>query len=217
MYNRVIGLVAFILCIFVAILGSGIFLIGLMEPGSVENPWIPFVFAIMFAFFGFKAKRELKVQKQQKQLKEERGIIVDSSLIHVEGLPIAEKTSCYVYVTANSLVVEGGGITFNLDLDQIRAAEVKTDVEIANIVYSSAAQGIVGELISGQTGLAIGLRVRSKEKRSYTYYLIINYIDSSGKIASLLLEGGNVSDTAFKISRAIQPLIVNNFGTTVQL
>lgn len=201
MYNRVIRLVAFILCIFVSILGLGVFLIGLMKPGSVENPWIPLVFAIMFAFFGFKAKRELKVQKQQKQLREERGIIVDSRLLHVEGLPIAEKTSCYVYVTANSLVVDGGGITFNLDLDQIRAAEVKTDVEIANIVNSSAIRGTV----------------RSREKRSYTYYLIINYIDSSGEIASLLLEGGSVSDAAYKISRAIQPLIVNNFGTTVQL
>lgn len=83
---------------------------------------------------------------------------------HVEGLPLGEGTLCNLSVTQDKLVIDGGGTDFNINNSQIRAVEVKTDTEIANIVHSSAAKGIAGGLLFGPIGLIVGSRATSKEK-----------------------------------------------------
>ncbi|MCR8660352.1 hypothetical protein [Paenibacillus endoradicis] len=139
-------------------------------------------FVILGSLLKTKTQGLVDLEKHRQQL----GIIETTSVHHVEGLPISEKTRCQVTLYNDKLVIEGGGINFNLHHSQITALEIKTDVEIANIVHSSALKGITGGLLFGPIGLMVGLKVTNKEKKTLHNYLIINYINSNNEVAALL-------------------------------
>lgn len=174
-------------------------------------------FTLIFFLLGYFLKVQSKYSADIKEKNEELGIIASSLLHHVEGLPIAEKTQCIVSITPEMLIIEGGGTDFNISTIQIRAAEVKTDTEIANIIHSSAAKGIAGGLLFGPIGLVVGSRAKSKEKKTNTYFLIINYTNSAGEIAAIMFDGGNSPFSVQKIASKLKPLIANNPKQTVQL
>lgn len=155
-------------------------------------------------------------QKAKKQMRENK-ISAQVLLHHVEGLPLSEKTQCQVSVTDTGLVINGGGTDFKIDATQIRATEVKTDTEIANIVKSSAAKGIAGGLLFGPIGLVVGARATSKEKKTNTYYLIINYTNVAGELTALMFDGGNNPFAAQKVANKLRPIIIDNPKQTVQL
>lgn len=193
-----------------------IFIISLS--GSViEGRWIAFTLMLVFLLGGILVKGTSKVAKEKKEHKKALGVIAISKLYHVEGLQLAENTSCEVSVTPEQIIVEGGGTTFNLNITQIRAAEVKTDVEIANIVHSSAVKGIAGGLLFGPIGLVVGARAKSKTKKSYSYYLIINYTNSAGELAAMLFTSESSPLPSTRIANKIKPAISNNPKLSVQL
>ncbi len=166
-----------------------------------------------------KRKKRKELKDKQKESKEKgTEILAKISVHHVEGLPISEKTSCKLVLTSNNLSIIGGGTNFNIAISQLKAAELKTDKEIANIVHSSAVKGIAGGLLFGPIGLVVGARATSKEKKTYKHYLILNYINSTGELAAIMF---NVSDwdtlQARKIVEKAKSLIVNNPVATVQL
>lgn len=143
--------------------------------------------------------------------------LADASMHHVEGLPVAEKTLCTLSLHPEKVTVVGGGTEFNINLSQIRAAEIKTDVEIAHIVNSSAAKGIAGGLLFGPIGLVVGARATSKEKRTATFYFILNYTNSAGEVAAIMFDAGHSGSAAQKIVNKLKPLIKVNPKQTVQL
>lgn len=136
---------------------------------------------------------------------------------HVEGLPLAEKTHCSLNLDGERLIVSGGGSEFTLNLSQIGAAEIKTDVEIAHIVSSSAAKGIAGGLLFGPIGLVVGSRAKSKEKRTATPYLIINFTNSENELSAMMFEGSLDPIGLKKFVTKIKPLIASNPIKQVQL
>lgn len=175
------------------------------------------VVTLIFAFLGNALRVRTQPLSDTHYSKEDQGILATSALDHVEGLPIGEGTLCNLSVTQDKLVIDGGGTDFNIQNSQIRAVEVKTDTEIANIVHSSAAKGIAGGLLFGPIGLIVGSRATSKEKRTNTYYLIINYTNSKGEMAAIMFDGGSTANSAHKITRMLRPLIVDNPKQSVQL
>lgn len=195
------------------------FLMGLFIP-ELEGSWIAGIVAIVFFIPGIfvkgKSKHKVEREKHKEELKQ-RGVIASSNLHHIEGLPLAEKTLCNIHVTPDLLIVEGGGTTFELKNSQIRAAEVKTDTEIANIVHSSAVKGIAGGLLFGPIGLVVGARATNKKQTTYTYYLIINFANSDGELTALMFDGGSSPFNAQRISNKLHPILQNNPKAIVQL
>jgi len=169
----------------------------------------------LIIFLGVAIPRKAKRERQQ--LLDARGILETSNAHHLEGLPIAEKTYCQLNLHDDWLVIDGGGVNFSLAIHQITAIEVKTDVEIANIVHSSAAKGIVGGLLFGSIGLVVGSRATNKEKRTLHYYLIINYINSSGEIAAMLFADDATPHLTSRLVAKIQPLLIGKQAQTVRL
>ncbi|ETT55185.1 hypothetical protein BSK66_31300 [Paenibacillus odorifer] len=184
---------------------------------ETEGKGVAIVMTLICFFLGFVIKTQSKQAEEIKQKNEELGIKATALLHHVEGLPISEKTQCKVAVTRDGISIIGGGTEFNITNSQIRAAEVKTDTEIANIVHSSAAKGIAGGLLFGPIGLVVGSRAKSKEKRTSTYYLIINYTNTAGEVAALMFDEGTTSFASQKIVSKLKPVIVNNPIHSVQL
>jgi len=138
-------------------------------------------------------------------------------LLHIEGLPLAEKTRCSVELVYGELRINGGGADFKLQLNQIGAIEVKTDVEIAHIISSSATKGIAGGLIFGPVGAIVGSRAKSKEVRKATPYLVVNYVNSEGTLSAMLFDASLDPWSLNKFLRVIQPMVSNNPRHQVQL
>lgn len=134
---------------------------------------------------------------------------------HVKGLPIAEKTRCKISVFQGSIVISGGGVNFSINTPQITAAEVKTDVEITNVIDSIS--GKTRERMFGGKGQIFEARVGSKEKRAYNYHLVINYVDSHNRISSLRFDGGERIYGVLKIADAIKKQTADNQIRNVQL
>ncbi|WP_410768116.1 hypothetical protein [Fontibacillus sp. BL9] len=216
---KVIKKLASALLIILAFIYLIIFIIGIFTP-MTENVGLAGILAVVFAIAAMLINRKPTYKAERVKLSEELkglGVIVSSPLHHIQGLPLAEKTQCNVHVTPHLLIIEGGGTTFELKMNQIRAAEVKTDVEIANSVHSSAAKGIAGGLLFGPVGAMVGARATNKKQTTFTYYLIINFENSQGETAALLFDGGNMPLKAQRISNKLYPFLKQNPKVTVQL
>lgn len=180
---------------------------------------------IMYVLFTWSFKKiisfllsDKKKNQKEKENQKELGILAQVSVHHIEGLSIAGKTFCELTLTLEKLNIVGGGTNFSIAISQLRTAEIKTEKKIANIVHSSAVKGIVGGLVFGPIGLVVGSRATSKEKRIYTHYLILNYINSTGELAAIMFEVDDEDEfKALNIVDKIMPLIINNTATTVQL
>lgn len=211
-----------ILSSFLFVLSFGffvIFVIGLFD-SALESSWIGLVLAVVLFFVGYvikgKSRAQIRAQVERESLREQ-GVIATSKLHHIEGLPLGESTQCHVSVTPTSLIIDGGGTKFTVNISQIRAAEVKTDVEIANIVHSSAAKGIAGGLLFGPIGLVVGSRATNKVKKTFNYYLIINFVNSNGELSAMMFDGGNIPLQAQRISNSLGKFIKNTKKEIVQL
>ncbi|MEC0234463.1 hypothetical protein P4H71_09005 [Paenibacillus kribbensis] len=130
-----------------------------------------------------------------------------ATLSHVNGLPLAENTICQLNVVSDKLTIVSGSSEFKLNLDQLRAADYKMDVEISQIVESSALKGMAGGLLFGPVGAIIGSMPGSKEKRAVTGYLILNYLRSNGELASLLFSDEAKSLEAARFIDNLRPLL----------
>ncbi|MEK4452809.1 MULTISPECIES: hypothetical protein [unclassified Paenibacillus] len=191
------------------------FTIFLFVKPDVNGGTIGVVFTLIFFALGYFLR--VKPHNHLDSNDDKNEFLVTSALDHVEGLPLGEGTLCNLSVTQDKLVIDGGGTDFNINNSQIRAVEVKTDTEIANIVHSSAAKGIAGGLLFGPIGLIVGSRATNKEKRTNTHYLIINYTNSNGEMAALMFDGGHTAASAQKITHKLRPIITNNPKQSVQL
>lgn len=192
-----------------------IFIISLNDP-AIEGGGLGLLLMAICVGLGIVAKPKSKSKSRKQQLQED-GVLAHANLSHVEGLPISEKTTCNLYVKNNELIIDGGGTEFKILNSQLRAAEVKTETEIANIVHSSATKGIAGGLIFGPIGLVVGARATNKEKKTRNYYFIINYEKFNGELAAMMFDSGMNPLPAQKIKSKLNPVLFEQPKRTVQL
>ncbi|MFC6333787.1 hypothetical protein ACFP56_14255 [Paenibacillus septentrionalis] len=170
---------------------------------------------VLIIFFGIRIS--INAKKKRQQFYSERGILETSSAHHLHGLPIAEKSQCVITLYNDRVSIEGGGTTFNILLSQLLAVEIKTDIEIAHQVHSSAAKGIAGGLLFGSVGAVVGSRATSKKVRTVENYLILNFKNSSGEIAAIVFQDDISNGHTRKLIRLLQPMIKTNEQHIVQL
>ncbi|GAA0135345.1 hypothetical protein YSY43_21850 [Paenibacillus sp. YSY-4.3] len=173
-----------------------LFMLDVLIP-ELEDGGIFIIIAVVFFVGGLlvKGKSKAALARQAKKMELKKlGLIVSTKLHHVAGLPITQYTYCDLYLTKDNLTVVGGGTTFNLAIHQIRAVEVKTDIEMTQIIT-------LGEIVRGKA----------------EYYLNINYSNSFGGISTLMFNGGRINWKVNKIANKIKPLITENNFEAVQL
>lgn len=205
-FKRIVAGILFVVCL-VAIL-----IIVTVPEKATENIAPAVVSLIVGVFLWISSNKKPKEKKEKKENNPK-----PIQVLHVEGLPLAEKTLCSLSLVDNTLVISGGGSEFVLNTSQIGAAEVKTDVEIAHIVTSSAAKGIAGGLLFGPIGLVVGSRAKSKEKRTATPYLILNYTNSEGVLSSMLFEASLNMWGLNKFLNNLRSIISNNPKQKIQM
>lgn len=134
------------------------------------------IFCIILLVIGGVLFFKRTPSKAEKELGFEQKNCSISSVQHMAGLPIAEGVSCALSVKKGFLDVEGGGVSYKLDLSKVTDAEVKTDVEIGQAYVSSIGGAVGGALLFGPLGAMVGGRAKKKETKSVEHYIIITYL-----------------------------------------
>ena len=127
-----------------------------------------------------KEKREERQRQRRETWKRYQRSL--SNLLHIAGLPLAEGVSCCASIQDELLTIQGGGITFQLGLDKIAGAQVKTETEIQRAYVSSIGGAVAGAWLFGTLGAIIGGRVKKKETETTDFYLIVTYQKEGGEI-----------------------------------
>jgi hypothetical protein len=99
----------------------------------------------------------------------------------IEGLPVPQNTSLNIKLTPNGLSIIGNGQEFEIEVSKLTLLDVKSDVEMEKIVQQSAPGMIIGAVTFGLIGAMVGGRVKTKEKRVVSHFLIINYQSDESK------------------------------------
>lgn len=123
----------------------------------------------------------------------QKGAVAGATLPLLAGLPLAENTTCHLFVTESELIIEAQSQVFKVAISKIIAAQAKTDLEIQQEVTSSAGKAIAGALFFGPVGAIIGARTKTKKHSVITTYLIINYYSQSGETAVLAFQGADAA------------------------
>lgn len=190
---RVLRLICATILFILAAVFFILFMLDILIP-ELEDGGIFIIFAVVFFVAGLLVKGESKASLSRQARKKELGVIASTKLHHVAGLPITQYTYCDLYLTKDNLTVVGSGTTFNLAIHQIRAVEVKTDLEMTQIAT-------VGEILRGK----------------HEYYLLIHFTNSYGGLSTLMFNGGRFNWKVNQIAKKIKPLITGNNFKAVQL
>ena len=154
------------------------------------------IFSIRMVIATSKAKKK---QKHELTTLKTQGLTMRMSAKHVNGLPIAENLNCEINSYDDRLEFKSGTTNIKLPRNKITDMCIKTDVEIQKQAVSSVGGAIAGGLTFGRLGAIIGGRVKTKNIRTATHYLIITYTDSSGKLAYIGFEVTNNLTAAGKL------------------
>lgn len=113
--------------------------------------------------------------------KKMNGKVIGTTL--VEGLPLSEGSDLVVKLTDEglTLIVAATKQEFEIDLSKLALIDYKNEVEIQQIVKQSAPGMIIGAATFGLLGAMVGGRVKTKEKKIETHFVIINYHSDEDK------------------------------------
>lgn len=132
------------------------------------------VFCLYTAIKLSKAQKSAK--KRLKKLKESNKASMMYPFRHLYGLPIAKGTLTQtMWCSDNKIVFNVDGNTFNLSLDKVTDISVISDVEIQRQAVSSVGGAVGGAILMGPIGAMIGGRVKERDVRTASHYLIFTY------------------------------------------
>lgn len=132
------------------------------------------IFCIKMAILTSRAKKKKKQQRDERineLYAKEFGVFN-----HVVGLPLPEKVPCSVYWCENKIVIDGGGSTFNLNLDKVKDVLTTTSTDIEKAYVSSAGGAMAGGMLFGPLGAIVCGRTKEKKSKTVYTYLVITYI-----------------------------------------
>ena len=123
----------------------------------------------------------------------------------VSGLPLIEESLCEVFSFPDRLDFRYGKTEITLLKNKITDMMVKTDMEITDMMVSSAGGAISGALLFGAIGAIIGGRAKKKKVKSITNYLIITYQDDSkDELKFIVFDTKNNPASAHKLVKEFQ-------------
>lgn len=150
------------------------------------------VIAIIICSIGIVYDQLIRSNKERKNRIAETGANekCDGSLI--DGLPLAQGTTCELLIFDKKIKILGGGRSFEIMINNIINAQIKSSTDIQYIAKnkSSISKTVAGGLLFGPIGAIVGSAPKSKKEKieTNTYYLIINYIDKSKKHSFLVFD-----------------------------
>lgn len=113
----------------------------------------------------------------------------------VEGLPLKEDTDMFLKLSTKGLYMygleNGKKQEFDISLDEITSIVHKTETEMQQYVKQSIPGMIIGNATFGLLGAMIGGRVKTKEKKQITDFIIINYTSDEPKTIVLITRDPN--------------------------
>ncbi|MFL2104174.1 hypothetical protein [Mycobacteroides abscessus] len=113
-------------------------------------------------------------------IKKKNYVIVLGSL--VEGLSLEEETDIFLKLSSDELymygLTNGKKQEFTLSIDKINSIVHKTETEMQQYAKQSVPGMMIGNATFGLLGAMIGGRVKTKEKKQKTDFILINYVSN---------------------------------------
>ena len=155
--------------------------------------WIVVILIFIGAIYFFYSiiSKSAKTAARQSKAKEELGSTINTTMIHVDGLPVAQDVSTEVYYCPDKIVFKASGQEITLNRDKI----FSIDVSVGSNVASTATGAIAGKyIVGGLSGAVIGALVATKT------YCIISY-EKDGNNKFIVLDTGLSGTAASKMAK----------------
>jgi len=126
--------------------------------------------------------------KEMDRKKHDSGAEEMISAFHVEGIGLANKADCDLYLFADRVLIDHFGQKFEIPLDRMRAAVVQTEQEIREKSKSVVGRALIGTLLVPGLGTIVGAAsgIGSKKvKGQPNTYLIFNFVNSAGELTGV--------------------------------
>lgn len=157
-----------------------------------------------------------KAKKKRLTELKAQGVSIYSVFKHVNGLPIAENLACEVLSYQDRLEFKSGTTSIKLPREKITDMCAKTESEIQQQYVSSAGGAVGGAVLFGPLGAMIGGRVKSKETKTLTRYLIITYTGEQGELKYIGFDATDSPSAAFNLIKEFRELNKNS-GIQIEL
>lgn len=146
------------------------------------------VFCIYMIIVTSKARKEGK-----RKLKELRnnGMLTNLTLLHINGLPIAENLWCQIQSYPDRIEFKSGTTSITLERNKITDMCMKTDIEIQKQIVSNPGGAIAGAMVFGPLGAIICGKEKTQTQKKISSYLIITYINNQEEPAYIGFEATN--------------------------
>lgn len=104
----------------------------------------------------------------------------------IEGLPIPQNSDLTVKLSTEGLSILGCNQEFEIDISKLTLMDMKSDVEMEKVIHQSLPGMVIGAATFGVVGAMVGGRVKEKNKRVVTHFLLICY--ESGESKTIVIE-----------------------------
>ncbi len=116
----------------------------------------------------------------------------------VEGLSVPQNTKLNLKLTPDLFSLTGNNQEFEINFSKLQLIDIKSDVEMEKIISQSTPGMVIGAATFGIVGAMIGGKVKTKEKRVVSHFLIINY--NSDELKSIVL---NVTEDWYNAAQLV--------------
>ncbi len=148
------------------------------------------------------------------------GSIDKFSATYIEGLEIITNTSCVIYRFEDKIQIDAKVQKYEIKLENIRAATVKSEQELIEKDKSVVGRAIIGTLLVPGLGTIIGGLSgigKKKKKGKRNFYLIINYVDSDGELSTVTFQNNSNNASMNRFCKAINNSSKQFKPETIQL
>jgi hypothetical protein len=138
--------------------------------------------------------------------------------IHMHGISwLPQHSLASMYFTDEKMIIESKKMTFELNYDQVTAAEGVTKTDLLTKDKSVIGRGIAGGLILGPVGAIVGGMSGVGQKKIKGDFLIINYLSSGQSEPNVLIFDVKNILMAEKLAKLIKPRTPINPTQTMTL
>lgn len=130
----------------------------------------------------------VSVRSSNKNSDREHGIVARFRGKHITGLPVQRDQIVNLILIQDGLAISSRKFEAKINLDQIKIATSMSQHEMATQQKSVAGRAVVGGVLLGPLGAVVGGMSGIGTKNKKGHFLVINYTNSSGELASIVLD-----------------------------